>query len=229
MKLISMRLFLVAVFAFAAQQASALVFPFEEDFNDGASNWRNVDNGALTWVASGALDGSAYVSTEDYAFVLASSNFPALFRAQDNFNSSDDAFVGNWQASGVKKIRADIRHDFTAAPLTMFARFAPSANTPGVQILTPGPVPANEWVRYIFEIYPTNPLLSVGGPPSGYNTAINAVANVQFGPLLDATLRQSEVPVTFDIDNVAIVPEPTSIVALSMTLLGGMMCIRVRR
>lgn len=201
----------VALAAFAAA-ASAIVVPYTETFDSAASQWSKSSTFTpLTYVGSGGPDGSAY-ATLDTSFA---NNFPGdipiLFRGQSNFNSSGNAFVGNWITSGVTAFTFSVRHN-GATPFTFFARFAPSAG-PGVVWLAPTVVAPNQWTTFTVPISSSTPFIYEG---TNFNI-FGAIARTQVGVMLDENQAGSTQQVTFDVDNVGIVPAPAS----GMALLGA--------
>ena len=99
------------------------VSPFIESFDNDASNWRDLGGGAdASWNPAG------YISTSA-AFADAGPFGLTLFRGQDAFDSSGDAFVGDWAAGGITHFSFDMRHN-AAVPVNFFARFATPQNFP---------------------------------------------------------------------------------------------------
>src|ERR1700754_389623 len=88
---------LLAAVAGPISQPTFATVPFTENFTTDASNWRDgAGAAAATWVASGGPDGSSYITSTASAFFLEDDDPVVVFRGQDGFNSSADAFVGNW-------------------------------------------------------------------------------------------------------------------------------------
>ena len=73
--------------------AGAGVVSYTEDFEGGSNGWLSGAFSGLTEVGSGALDGSAYVSTQ-VDLNTAGPFGITLFRGHDDFDASGDAFVG---------------------------------------------------------------------------------------------------------------------------------------
>ena len=91
------------VIASAAGIASAGVTnPYSEGFEAGANGWTDIANDALNEVATGGVDGSAYVNTS-YSFNgSADGDLAVLFRGNaPGQNASGGAFAGDWLAGGV--------------------------------------------------------------------------------------------------------------------------------
>ncbi len=192
----------------------AVVVPFLEDFTLDAANWGDIAENPATHVPSGGPSDDAYItSSAAFSSAPVNANGIATFRAHNAYNSSADAFVGNWQTSNVTKISAYFRHHETEAGLDLipFVRVATTSNFPAFAIEAPGTIPANEWTKIEFIVSPGNPLLTVEGPPQFYTSAITNVGNVQFGFSFPESFVGNEVIRTFDIDRVEIVPEPGTI------------------
>jgi hypothetical protein len=192
-----------------ASVSPALTFPFTENFASSDANWKDNASLPLSYVATGGADGGGYVST-DFSFDGLAAG-PTLFRGQGNFDSSGDAFVGNWLTAGVGEVRAYVRHDAPVA-IDYFVRIATANNFPGLAIELSQSVPAGDaWTLLKFNTSASNPLLTVEGPPNFYASAMGAVGNVQFGVSLPESLTMDATAYTFDLDGVSIaVPEPTT-------------------
>lgn len=203
-----------------ASELFGLTVPFMEEFSNSAANWR--DNGSLplTFVASGGADGGGHVSTA-FSFEGLTSG-PILFRGHGAFDSSNDAFVGNWLTAGVGELRAYVRHNAPVA-IDYFARIATANNFPGVAIeLSQSVPPGGDWTLLRFNTSASNPLLTVEGPPSFYASTMGAVGNVQFGVSLPNELTSDANSYVFDLDGVTIaVPEPTSVMLSLICLVCG--------
>jgi hypothetical protein len=208
----------------ATAASRALTVPFTEDFAAGTANWKNFASLDVNHVATGGVDGGGYVSTE-YAFTNAPMGSSVIFRGQDMFNSSGDAFVGNWLAAGIGGVSAYVRHN-APEPVSYYARLAPLANFPGALVELPGAVQPNTWTRLHFDIRPSNPLLTIEGPPSAYNSIFTALGNVQISARVPAGLEQDATPYNFDLDQVTIVPEPGS---MGIILAGSVIGLAARR
>src|SRR5689334_12276662 len=102
---------LAAVAGVVSQSAFASV-PYTENFTTDAANWRDGAGAtSATWVASGGPDGSSHITTTASAFFLDDGDPVVLFRGQDGFDSSGDAFVGNWISSGINQFSFWVKHD----------------------------------------------------------------------------------------------------------------------
>jgi len=207
--------------ATASQAASY----FTETFATNDSNWGGAGTSSTTravptYVSTGGPAGTGDGYIRNTVSLAASTLAQTAFRGQDNFDSSADAFVGNWQTAGIGLVSFDVRHDAPQAT-TIWLRIAPLANTPAWQIKTLDVAP-NTWTTITVPISlseaMSNPNWVYGGAPSSdpavvttrYNTLFNAVANVQI--LADNETPTVVASATFDLDNVATaVPEPTSL------------------
>ncbi|QNN21371.1 PEP-CTERM sorting domain-containing protein [Planctomycetales bacterium ZRK34] len=192
-----------AVCLFTADAARAVIVPFTETF-DSSSGWTS--------------DGNAFYGTF-YSFAGASEgDSPILFRATGSNSPSGDAFAGDWITADVATFSFDV---YTTAdtPLTFFARFATAANFPGVVIEDTTEVAAGTWTTITMDIDPSNPNLTVEGPPSFYDAAFGNIGNVQIGVVVDADVIGDTV--VFGIDNVSLTaaPEPASMAALGLGVL----------
>lgn len=194
--------------------ASAGVSAFTETFDNGNANWLDGSQNPATWEA-GSLTTTADVASAGTFGLL-------LFRAQDNADSSGDAFVGDYVANQINRISFDIRHD-ADRDLLFIVRFATSNNSPAFVIFSDVSVAANEWTNVSFDISPDNPLLTFAG--GSYATVAPIVGNVQV--LVDRVDGLTTPLVTnFDLDNVRIVPAPGAAAVLAM---GGLVAARRRR
>lgn len=216
----------VAAAIAGSTSALALVVPFTEKFESAASNWSiGTVLTPLTYISSGGPDGSSYGSR---SFSFTGSNIgatPILFRGQSNFNSSGNAFVGNWITGGVTKLQFSLRHNVDAA-VTFFARISPDPITspnPGGVIALTAPAAANQWTTFTVDIGPNSPFIYEG---TTFAAVFSAVARLQFGVMVDAGNANLAGPFTFDIDNVSIVPSTGT---LSIAGAGLMMAARRRR
>jgi hypothetical protein len=188
-------------------QSLAVTLPVTENFDSNTANWKDVASLDLTHVGSGGVGASGYVTT-NLAFTNAPTGSSVLFRGHDIFNSSSDAFVGNWLTAGIQQLSAYVRHN-APQPVDYFARVAPPANFPGVIFSAPIPVQPNTWTRLDFQVSPSSPLTTVEGPPSGYNATLSNLGNVQIAALVPEPLVADPTTYTFDLDAVSIaVPEP---------------------
>lgn len=211
--------------AAAGAAQAGTVSSFTETFESGAAGWIDGSFGTLTEVGSGALDGSAYVSYQ--ADLNSAGPFGlTLFRGQDAFDASGDAFVGDYAAGGITTISFDIRHN-AGQDLGIALRVATSMNFPAFAVELAGPISSDSWTTVSFDLSFGNPLLTLEGAPTPalYNSIITSVGNIQVSADRPDGL-DSELLVDFDIDNVSIVPAPSGV---AMLALGGLVGVRRRR
>lgn len=206
-------LFLVALAAsvgiLSPTPVRAAIIPFTEEFAADASDWRDSGGALLNWIPSGGPDGGSYASADFNFVALPVDATPALHRAQDEFNSSGNAFVGDWITEGVTQFSVFVRHD-APVPLTYFTRFSGPGNFPGVAAVNFVPVPANTWTQILIPIVPGNPQFFFEGPPSTFNSVFGSVGHVQVGVTVPQDLAGVDQTFRFDLDKPSIVPEPAA-------------------
>jgi len=209
-----------ATLALSAPAAHAVSTPFTEAFDDGASGWQDAFRQPLDWIESGGPDGSGFVrSTLDLSSVTVSMGSVVTHRGEQSAGASGGAFAGDWLEAGVTRFTAQVRHD-ASVPLSFFGRFASPFNFPAAVIFAEDPVEPNQWTELTFEIDPDNPLFTPEG--TDFATALGGVGNVQLA--FSAPEGFSET-VRFDLDNVSVVPEPSSLALLA----AGGLAMRRRR
>ena len=205
--------------------AGAGVVSFTEDFEGGANGWLSGSFSGLSEVGAGALDGSAYVSTQ-VDLNTAGPFGITLFRGHDDFDASGDAFVGDYLAGGIDRISFDFRHN-AGEDLGIALRVASSMNFPAFAVELAGPVASGSWTTLSFDLSFFNPLLTIEGAPTpqAFNDIMAAIGNIQVSADRPDGL-DSEFLVDFDIDNVTITPAPSAVALLG---LGGLAMGRRRR
>jgi hypothetical protein len=219
--------FVVATAIAGGQSLSSAAFaevnPFTETFSSSAANWSSSTVFTpLNYPASGGPDGSAYGSANVSFAAAAVGDQPLFFRGQNNFGSSGGAFIGNWVAFGVNQLTLQVRHN-AGVPVDFFVRLAP-AGGPGVVADIFAPVPSGEWTTLTIPVTPsTSFLYETMNPfdPVQFTTFFSNIARIQVGAFVDASLAGRAEAVTFDIDNVAIVPAPGAGALLGLALLGA--------
>jgi len=156
--------------------------PFTENFATSTSNWTTGGGTPATFQPAGGPDGSSYASV---TFTLNNIPFNApivMFRAQDEFNSSNHAFEGDWLASGINYISAYVRHN---APVSLgfFIRITPPNNFPGMIGEDFVGIPPNTWTRISYKLSPekVNQNLFTEGEPELYYTSLSNVGHIQIG------------------------------------------------
>lgn len=214
---------------YSARSSAAVSVPFTEDFGADAANWKNSASGNLTWSNTGGPDGGSYASASQVFQGQAVSMGLTMFRGQDAFNASNDAFVGNWLTTGVGRLTAYVRQN-TSQPLSFFARIATSLNFPGVTVQLPTVVQPSTWTKLDFDLSPSNPFVIPEGGPGTYEAVLGSVGNVQIGVGGLSGFTSDPTPYKFDLDKVSIgVPEPASGVLLVLGAIGGWMLWRRRQ
>lgn len=201
--------FLIAVPAMLLVSSSALgVAPFTEGFSASSSSWYNADASApVGWAGGG------YATTSFNMLNSAPDATPAFFRAQDEFNSSGNAFAGNYIADGITQLTYQVRHN-APTPLSFFARIAGPGNFPAVAALEFAPVLPNTWTTITVNITNPNPSFIYEGPPSTYASVFSNVGHIQIGAIVPGSIAGQDLAVNFDLDNVSIVPAPASALGL---------------
>jgi hypothetical protein len=230
---LSPAVFVAAVMACCLCSPAFAAFSFLEDFSTGAANWKQDSAGTtdLVFASTGGPSNDSYV-TRDLtlgAYTPPSMFGPAatiVFRGQQNFNSSNAAFAGNWLSAGVTSVSAYVRHN-ASVPLAYTFRLADPANTPGASYLTTE-VPSNVWTKLTVDVTSTSPQnLTYGG--STYNGVFDNIGNIQISAVIPVGW-QGGVPITFDLDRVEVaVPEPASLAIIASSLAGLALVARRRR
>lgn len=200
------------------------VVPFTENFTNDAANWyNNAGSAPVDWASSGGPDGGSYVTTS-YNFVNQTPGLPFpnnavnLFRAQDEFNTSNHAFEGNWIADGVTSFSFWIRHN-AGAPMMFFTRFATPSNFPAWSGVEFSMVAPNTWTHITIPITLSNPALFYEGPPGGqaeFNAVFSNIGHVQVGVFGGAQAGVNQ-GFTFDLDQPSIVPAPGALALLGVS------------
>jgi len=216
----------ISAVALAAGLAHAgSVSPFTETFESGTNGWLQGSFSAPTYNATGALDGSAYISSS--ADLNSAGPFGlTVFRGQDDFDASGDAFVGNYLTSGINRVSFDFRQN-SGQDLGIALRVASSNNFPAFAVELANPVASGEWVTLSFELDFSNPLVTIEGAPTqaAFDQVMAAIGNLQVSVDRPDGL-DTPLVVDFDLDNVSITPAPGSLALLG---LGGLAFNRRRR
>ncbi len=200
---------------------------FVEDFNSGAEGWKDTASLDVTWNAAGGPDSSGSISgsiTDVYA--LNPTFGGAVFRAEDSFDSSNDAFVGDWIGAGITLVSIDVRHD-GGDDMSFFLRTAVPANSPSAIFLSPVAVSSGQWTTLTFAIDESSPFYIPAGAPSPtfFEDVMGNIANFQVG-VIPGNGYAGNASVNFDLDNVRLLPTPASAALLG---LGGLAAARRRR
>lgn len=211
-----MRNLMIATLVSATAAASAgLVSPFTETFDDGNANWHDGPQNPATWNSAGYIETTADLNTASPFGLL-------IFRAQNNFGSSDGAFEGDYIASGINSLSLDIRHD-AGQDVSFAVRFATANNSPAFVLFNPVMVSSGVWTTLTFAIDPDSPFYAPAG--GTFQDVASQIGNLQIIANRPDGLATPLVT-TFDLDNVSIVPAPG---ALALLGLGGLAGVRRRR
>jgi hypothetical protein len=208
---------LLATVAGALSRSAFATVPYTENFTSDAANWRDGNSNPATFVASGGpaavgAPGGSYITSTASAFFLDDNDPVVVFRGQDGFDSSADAFVGNWTSSGINQFSTWIWHN-APVPLDFFVRFATAGNFPGTAADKMALIAPNTWTKLTYEIAPAhiNEYLFPEGPPSFYNSTFSSVGNIQIGYSVPAGFGLDTNSYTFALDQPSIsTPEPAS-------------------
>jgi len=210
-----------AIMVAASTATAGVTAPFTEEFNADASDWRDTAGDPLSWQATGGVNNSGYVTTTANFQNNNSADFVTLFRGQDEFGSSGNAFVGDWITAGVQEFAFWVRHD-ADAPMTVFARFATAANFPAAAIVELDPIQPNVWTEVAFEISQDNPNIIYEGGPSNFFSVFGGIGHVQVGAGAGSFAGVDQ-NIAFDLDRVGIdVPTPGSLAVLATVGLVGL-------
>lgn len=202
----------IAGLAIAAPAALAqLPVPFTETFSSGAAGYDAIPNGvSIVEGANPFIRVSTPLTGIPFdANTIVSANIPL---DPPGPAPSGGAFTGNYLAAGITSFSFDVRHD-GPAPLTFSLRLATASNFPGVVVISPVPVFAGpDFTTITFSLDPSNPLLIPEGPPSVVSAILSNVGNFQL--LVNVPPSLVGPTVTFDIDNVSILPAPSALAGL---------------
>ncbi|MAY73121.1 MAG: hypothetical protein CMJ31_00065 [Phycisphaerae bacterium] len=194
------------------------VSPFTEDFESGLSGW-TANNGTQTLATQGMNSFAQATSTLD------STGFGAVNLLSGNAmnGASGGAFIGDYTASNIVRVTADVRHG-AAGPLTFALRLATAGNFPGAVILDFTPVFAgSDFTTISFELNGADMVI----PEGPFNPATDIypfIGNVQLLVAGDESLDGTQV--TVDIDNIRVIPAPAGAGVLA---LAGLVATRRRR
>ncbi len=232
---IALMVALASAFAIVAPVRAATV-PFTETFAADAANWAIDAAGTeAQWNATGGPSGGTFIARsgsgpdQDFGFFQSG---PTLFRGQDSFDSSGDAFVGDWLTAGVGTFSVDVFHDHSS-DLEFTVRLADPSNNPGASsigfLVTP-----NTWTTLNIPIVDSASSFqsygSLGSAPnaSSFSSIFDNIGNIQIG--LSFGQVGAGIPATFGLANpmIAPVPEPSTWVVLAGAVVSGLV-IRRRR
>lgn len=229
--------------AVALMTSSAFaVTNFTETFNSSASNWLNnasPTNATATWISTGGVDDSGYISWNRGTFTTGNgTTYPGfdpvvtqlMFRANAANDASGDAFVGNWISGGVISLSLMVRHNHSEA-LQFYSRLTPGGGA-GASLTPAFSIAPGVWTEVVIPLIPigedNSPFLSYGGGGSAnFNGIFSSMQDMQFGFYLAPQTEYTNL--TMDIDNVTLsVPEPSTYAMIALGL-GGLIVLSRRR
>jgi hypothetical protein len=210
----------IALAASIAHAGAAPATPFTETFDLGGENWAQGSGAPVDWDA-GVVSTTVDVNSAGI-FGL------TLFRIQDNLDSSNDAFVGNYFAGGITSVRFDVLQD-SGQDLSFGLRMTTATNSDAFALLTPTVVSSGVWTTLTFELDESSPFFFAEGPPGSgaaiFDAVMSGVGNMQISVNRPDGLAMP-LTATFSVDNFATVPGPAGIAMLGM---GGLVAARRRR
>ncbi|MBX9792021.1 MAG: DNRLRE domain-containing protein, partial [Pirellulales bacterium] len=210
-----------------AGAAQAATIPFTEEFSAASNGWVNFSSGAVVHSSTGGPNGAGdgFISATRNFVSSVSNDATTFVRGHDSLNASGDAFVGNWIAESVTQFSYWVRHD-AGIPLTFGTRLASPVNSPGANSIA-SEVPSGVWTRIEFEISAASPqFTSFEG--SNFNTVFSSIGNLQL-TVRPGDLKGINQVVTFDVDKVSVVPEPSSMTLLCIAAIVGVLAVTRRR
>lgn len=206
---------IVAAVVGGLSSIASAVSPFTESFHTDNSNWLDNASVGAGYTSDGA--GGHLVNRFNFANQAAGGT-PVLFRANNAPVASGGNFFGNWVTSGITEFAFDIRHNYDGN-LSFFTRIAQTP-FPGATIVSTTNVAKDVWTTVTFAIDPANPLMiSLEG--SDFTTVFSAISRLQIGVSTPAALGNANTTVTFELDNVRVVPAPASAMLLGLLPFAG--------
>lgn len=214
--------FVTAFMTLGVANANTIVW-FEEDFNDNTASWKNENSATgadLTHVAAGGISNSGF-GTTNFAFSSGSPFGATIFRAQDEFNSSDLNYAGDWLAANVVEVKVNVRHNLPVAN-TFSIRTSLAGNSPGTGPAGGIVVQPNTWTELSFLVEDF-----IGqGPPGTNEMVLSDVGHFQVTAGVPYAPTDSEyfTPFSYEIDSVSFiveVPEPTSAALVCLMAVAG--------
>jgi hypothetical protein len=186
--------------ALTLTQASALVVPFMEDFESNNSNWLNGASASATWLSSGGVDGSGYITAN---ITVINTGFGAIsFRGNAASDASGDAFVGDWLAGGVTLFTTYVRHN-APTNLDIYARLDAGSGRAGSSVNFS--VAPNTWTQLSVPIVDSPSSFQSYGAGT-FSTVFTNIQNIQVVLAPNADLAGQIY--TLDADQISVVPEP---------------------
>lgn len=226
---------LLAVVLASGGQAGEIVFT--ESFTGGPANWATGGENLAGHQPTGGADGGGFIDSSPDAPITFAGSFasafgsPAnavLFRANDDFNSSGGAFVGNWIDAGYTSFSFFVRHD-SPLPVQFFARFASPNNQFGASVTNGQLVLPNQWTEVVLDVSRgSSDIISfgaAGGQPDPFAAVFSSIGNIQISAFrpFGLTDEQAQQPLLFALDEVSLaVPEPASVAMVALGSLAGL-------
>lgn len=192
----------------------ALMVPFTEDFTAGASNWLDGSSAAPTWSGTGGVEGGGYISAPG---LISGTGFGSIvFRGNAAADASGDAFVGNWLGGGVTTFSVYVKHD-ALVPLNFYARLDAGSGRAGSSV--DFSVPVGSWFQLNVPIVDAPTSFQSYGAGT-FSTVFSSILNVQIA--LSTIQDPSTAGQTYNVslDQVATVPEPSTIGLVVSGLMG---------
>lgn len=175
---------------------------FVEDFEGGLAGWSSA--GTLSPVLN-TEGGNSFVSVTSPVEAAGGMGFGAftLLSGLASNGASGGAFTGNYLASGITSLSFDVRHN-ADQDLTFSLRVADALNFPSFIVFSPVEVAAgSEFTTVSYSFEEGNPFFFPGLDPFA---VLPNVGNIQL--LADNPAFAEADDVTFDFDNIALVPAP---------------------
>lgn len=209
---------------FALTSANAQNVVFTESFSSDTSGWATTNVQVPTYQPTGGADGDGYIESEsltfdgDFSSAFGGPATAVLFRARDEFDSSDGAFFGNWIDENFVGLSFSIRHNATR-PLQFFGRFASPNNQFGASVANGQSVPPGQWVDVVLDASRGSSEIvsfgAAGGQPDPYAAIFGDIGRLQISGFQPFGLSPPELQadLLFELDNVQLlaVPEPATI------------------
>jgi hypothetical protein len=202
--------------------AQAVTVGYTETFTANDAGWRGLSTAQLVdHEVNGGVNDGGYIKHSDSALTPAG-NFVAspvpggpsgaiIFRA--NSAASGGAFTGNYLATDVTNVYAYVKHDFSELPIDFYVRLPGAIPGQAAVFFGDQPVPVGSgWTRVNFEISPANFSLA-GSPGTTFESVLANVPNFQIGAAIFGTpsAAGAATNIHFGLDQVLIVPEPSSV------------------
>jgi hypothetical protein len=210
--------------------ARAVTFGFTESFETSNAGWSGLlATQPLDHSPIGGVDDGGHVdiqpSTDPAASALGG-NGPVIFRAPAS--ASGGAFTGNWLTSGVSTVQAYFRHSLDLAPVNIYVRMAGAPGAGAGVFFAESQVEQNDgWTLVNFDVTEDN-FTVAGGPGTTYAGVLGNVTQFQFGAQLLTAVDPPSTQIHFELDQVSLVPEPSSLLlVVGMTV--GLLPWRRRR